>query len=136
MNRPADHRPIVILRGLLFTVIGGIVLAIATRGAIGRVASLRHAQAADGIVEGLNAGGSHPQVAFTTASGERISYAQNGLVFGYREKQAVRVLYVPDDAKASATVDDLGALWGMTVLLGMMGSVFAGVGLHTLFRRG
>jgi hypothetical protein len=32
----------------------------------------------EGVVSRLDAGGSHPQVGFTTAAGQRISYAQGG----------------------------------------------------------
>ena len=34
----------------------------------------------EGTVVALNAGGSHPQIKFTTADGKEIEYAQNGLI--------------------------------------------------------
>ncbi|OWP51089.1 DUF3592 domain-containing protein [Pseudomonas nitroreducens] len=135
MSEPSVSRPAEVMRGLLFGVIGLVCLAIVAYEVVDRVQFLRNARVADGQVESLNAGGSHPQVAFTTDGGQRISYPQNGLIFGYQQGQSVRVLYLPERAQASAIVDDFGALWGMTALLGLLGAAFAGVGLHSLLKR-
>ena len=72
---------------------------------------------ADGRVSALRAGGSHPQIEFTTAAGERISYPQNGLVFGARVGEAVRVRYDPAEPRTSASLDRFGALWTVPLTL-------------------
>ncbi len=76
-----------------------------------RLEFLEVAQAVDGQVERLNAGGSHPQVAFTTATGQRISYPQGGMIFGYEPGQPVRVLYDPARLRLEPVLDTFGALW-------------------------
>ncbi|KIH82735.1 hypothetical protein UCMB321_3512 [Pseudomonas batumici] len=77
----------------------------------------------------MNAGGSHPEIAFTTRSGEKISYPQGGIIFGYQQNQPVRVYYLPEQPAGSAVVDDPGALWGPSGLLGCLGLMFTFVGL-------
>jgi len=124
-----------ILLGLLFALIGIGLLGIALNLTLDRREFLAHAEAADGIVSHLNAGGSHPEIAFTTATGEKISYPQGGLIFGYQQGQSVRVRYLPDQPAVSAVVDDLGALWGASALLGGLGLMFAVAGLTTVIRR-
>lgn len=124
-----------ILLGLLFALIGIGLLGIALNLTLDRREFLTHAEVADGIVSHLNAGGSHPEIAFTTATGEKISYPQGGLIFGYRQGQSVRVHYLPDQPALSAVVDDPGALWGPSGLLGGLGLMFAFAGLTTVIRQ-
>ncbi|WP_338523534.1 DUF3592 domain-containing protein [Pseudomonas batumici] len=118
-----------ILQGLLFALIGIGLLGITVDLALERRELLAHAETADGIVSHLNAGGSHPEIAFTTRSGEKISYPQGGIIFGYQQNQPVRVYYLPEQPAGSAVVDDLGALWGASGLLGCLGLVFIIAGL-------
>ena len=47
----------------------------------------------------------------------------------------VKVYYRPEAPATSAVIDDFGALWGTSVFLGLLGSVFMVSGLLTLFRR-
>jgi len=91
--------------------VAAVVTGIATNGFVGRAAS------APGEVSRLNAGGSHPEIVFTAASGEKISYPQGGLIFGYRPGQKVRVLYSQEDPKGTARVDAFGALWFVPLML-------------------
>jgi hypothetical protein len=99
------------IKAIVFFVVGvglliaSVVTGIALRGFISRAVS------APGVVSRLNAGGSHPEIEFTTASGEMISYPQGGLIFGYRPGQKVRVLYAEDNPKGTAHVNSFGALW-------------------------
>lgn len=79
-----------ILQGLLFVLIGIGLLVIAGNLTLERREFIASAQTADGIVSDLNAGGSHPEIAFTTGSGEKISYPQGGFIFGYQKDQPVR----------------------------------------------
>jgi hypothetical protein len=106
-----------LVKAIVFLVVGGgmlvaaVVTGIATNGFVGRAAS------APGEVSRLNAGGSHPEIVFTAASGEKISYPQGGLIFGYRPGQKVRVLYSQEDPKGTARVDAFGALWFVPLML-------------------
>jgi hypothetical protein len=117
------------LLGLLFALIGIGLLGAAFNLALDRREFLARAEMADGIVSHLNAGGSHPEITFTTASGEKISYPQGGFIFGYQKDQPVRVHYLPEQPAGSAIVSDRGALWGTSALLGCIGLVFTLVGL-------
>ncbi len=124
------------MRGLFFTVIGAALLIAAVIATIG-VQRFRDAAArADGVVERLNAGGSHPQIRFTTTAGDVVSYAQGGLIFCYRAGDRVRVMYRPDRPQATARLDQFGAMWAMPLLLGLLGAGFSiGGMLHFLATR-
>jgi len=124
-----------ILLGLLFALIGFGLLAIAANLTLERRDFLARAQTADGVVSHLNAGGSHPEIAFTTGTGETISYPQGGLIFGYQQGQSVRVHYLPEQPAGSAVIDDAGALWGPAGLLGGLGLLFAFAGLAKVIRQ-
>lgn len=124
-----------ILLALLFALIGIGLLAITADFTLERRDFLARAQTADGIVSHLNAGGSHPEIAFTTDSGETISYPQNGFIFGYQQDQPVRVYYLPEQPAGSAIVDDPAALWGTPGVLGCIGLVFTLVGLVRAIRQ-
>ncbi|MGC5703621.1 DUF3592 domain-containing protein [Pseudomonas sp. NFXW11] len=118
-----------ILQGLLFALVGVGLLVIASQLTLDRREFLATAQRADGIVSDLNAGGSHPEIAFTTGSGEKISYPQGGFIFGYQKDQPVRVYYLPERPANSAIIDDPAALWATPGVLGLIGLVFAIAGL-------
>ena len=118
-----------IFLGLLFALIGIGLLGIAVNLTLDRRDFLTRAQTVDGVVSHLNAGGSHPEIAFTTVSGERVSYPQGGFIFGYQKDQPVRVHYLPEQPTASAIVDAPTALWGTSGVLGFIGLVFTLVGL-------
>jgi hypothetical protein len=114
----------------------GIGLLVATVVVCAKVwRFVRQAKAAEGIVVRLIAGGSHPEIEFTTAAGEKIVYTQGGLIFGYRVDERPRVLYRPDDPAGSASVDAFGALWFVPLLLGLIGAFFV-VGGALLLARG
>lgn len=113
---------LVIGAGLL---VAAVVTGLALRGFIAQAVS------APGEVIRLNAGGSHPEIEFTAASGEKISYPQGGLIFGYRPGQKVRVLYGPENPRGTARVDAFGALWfAPLMLLGLgVALVIAGIAM-------
>jgi hypothetical protein len=94
-----------------------------------------HAKTGNGEVVALNAGGSHPQIQFTTEAGQKVSFPQGGLIFGYHPGEQVRVLYTPSDPAKSHTVDAFGALWFVPMLLTLLGSMFILVSWQDLFRR-
>jgi len=106
--------------GLLVAAVG---MGLSARGFNARAAS------APGVVIRLNAGGSHPEIEFTAASGETISFPQGGLIFGYRPGQKVRVLYGPEDPRGTACIDAFGALWFAPLVLVTLGigMIIAGI---------
>lgn len=71
-----------ILLGLLFALVGIGLLGITINLTPDHRDFLARARTADGIVSHLNAGGSYPEIVFTTGSGEKISYPQGGFFFG------------------------------------------------------
>jgi hypothetical protein len=110
-----------ILIGVALLVVGGVI------GASVR-SFLRTATAADGVVARLNAGGSHPQIEFTTAAGRRVSYPQGGFISGYKPGDKVRVLYRDEAPEQTARLDSFGALWFAPLLLGLLGLGFVAAG--------
>jgi hypothetical protein len=110
------------LGSVLFTVAGAVLVAIALYNAWNTYGFVRSATRAGGTVAALNAGGSHPQIAFQTETGEAISYPQGGLIFGMKPGDAVTVLYRADNPRATATIDAAGALWFSTALTGGLGA--------------
>lgn len=117
------------LRRALFTLVGTLLLVAAVYSCAERLVFLQSARFADGRVSALNAGGSHPQIDFADHLGRPVSYPQNGLIFGYREGMPVRVRYLEAAPAGSAVLDDIGAIWGTTLLLGVLGAAFALAGL-------
>lgn len=124
-----------LFKGGLFALLGLALLAAMAINASSRMGFLQSALVADGVVVALNAGGSHPEIAFTDSTGARVSYPQGGLIFGYQVGQPVKVHYQANDPTGSAVVDDFGALWGTAALLGVLGAVFTATGLMSLFGR-
>ncbi|MFE1816558.1 DUF3592 domain-containing protein [Metapseudomonas otitidis] len=124
-----------LFKGGLFALLGLALLAAMAINASSRMGFLQSALIADGAVVALNAGGSHPEIAFTDSTGARVSYPQGGLIFGYQVGQPVKVHYQANDPTGSAVVDDFGALWGTAALLGVLGAVFTATGLMSLFGR-
>jgi len=93
---------------------------------------LRSSVVVPGHVVALNAGGSHPQIAFVTQSGEAISYPQGGMIFGMKVGDTVQVRYLPGTPRHSATLDRFGALWDNTLFLAVLGSAAIFCGLLSL----
>jgi hypothetical protein len=116
------------LTGAVFGVFGLGFAALALWTGLERHAFLRGAQVTSGEVVALNAGPFHPQIAFTTARGTRISYPQGGFIPPQRVGRQVQVRYRPDAPRLSPVLDHWGALWGEVVLEGLLGSVFVLVG--------
>lgn len=114
-----------LVQGVLIAFIGVVLLAIAGYLVSERHGFLSHAQRAPGVVKALNAGGSHPQIEFTSASGEVVSYPQGGMIYGYQTGQPVQVFYQPEKPSATAVINDAGALWGTSGLVGLIGLGFA-----------
>lgn len=124
-----------LLKGGLFALVGLALITATVVQTSSRVGFLKSALQAEGNVVALNAGGSHPEIAFTDNTGARISYPQGGWIYGYQVGMPVKVYYRAEAQATSAVIDDFGALWGTSVFLGLLGSIFMVSGLLTLFRR-
>lgn len=96
---------------------------------------VQRAEAGAGSVVKLNAGGSHPQIRFTTRTGEVLEYPQGGMIFGYKAGEAVTVLYDPGNPR-DAVVDNVGAIWSTPAFLLLLGLGFVIGGTSALRRRG
>ncbi len=116
------------LRAGVLALVGAALLLAAAALAWRTHGFLARAQSAPGVVTRLLAGPSHPQVRFTTAAGETVETPQGGLIFGYAPGRAVRVRYDPAEPRASARLDDAGALWGPALLLAAIGLALLAAG--------
>jgi hypothetical protein len=123
------------LTGGIVAFAGIALLCVAVAIAYSKDRNRRTSLVADGVVTQLNFGGSHPQIEFTTRSGERVSYPQGGLIFGYREGDRVRVRYREADPSNSASLDSFGAIWFVPILLGGIGLICSVTGMLTIFSR-
>ncbi|ROL63162.1 hypothetical protein BK634_30440 [Pseudomonas chlororaphis] len=135
MAHSSQSRWLDILRSLFISLVGIVLLVIAGYLLSNRLEFLDNALTADGVVSGLNAGGSHPEIAFTSAQGEQISYPQGGFIFGYQTGQPVKVHYLAERPANSAVIDDRMALWATPGVVGGMGLIFLGAGLLGIFKR-
>jgi hypothetical protein len=119
------------IRALVFVPLGLFLLYITFCQVNDRLDFLAQAQRAQGHVSALNAGGSHPQIDFTDATGHAVSYAESGLIFGYSVGDAVTVFYRTEASEKTAIIGDRGALWGTSLLASVFAVVFtAGGGYH------
>ncbi len=121
------------LKGGVFALVGLGVMIGAGAGAVSTYRFVKNAASAPGIVTRLNAGGSHPQIQFTAASGMVISYPQGGMISGYRAGQRVSVLYRPSSPNADPSLNTFGALWLDWILLLGLGAVFVSAGWLLMF---
>lgn len=78
---------------------------------------------ATGKVTRQDYGCTHVEVHFETAAGKAVDYPQNGEVC-LQVGQEIHVLYDPSSPKLTATVDSVGALWGVTFWAGGLGIAF------------
>ncbi|HUB08214.1 MAG TPA: DUF3592 domain-containing protein [Myxococcales bacterium] len=90
---------------------------------LSQAAFVSRAATAHGVVTRLDAGGSHPEIAFEVG-GRRFEYPQGGLIFGYRPGDAVAVLYDPANP-AHACLESAGALWFVPGLMTAIGLFWA-----------
>ena len=121
------------LKGGVFAVFGLGVMFGAGVGAVSTRHFVQSAAHAPGVVTRLNAGGSHPEIRFTAAGGQIVSYPQGGMISGYHTGQRVSILYDPRDPSDSPCPSAFGALWLDWIMLFGLGAVFAGVGTLLMF---
>jgi hypothetical protein len=127
------RRRIKFFPGIVFILVGGGLLFAAAALAKSRQDFVDHAERASGSITKLNAGSSHPDVEFTTASGETVQYAQGGNI-SYKVGDRVTVLYDPSDPHGSATLDDPGALWFPRNLTGGLGAFMLVMGAMSMIK--
>ena len=121
------------LKGGVFAVVGLGVITGAAFGAVSTHHFVQMAAHAPGVVTRLNAGGSHPEIRFTAAAGQIVSYPQSGMISGYRPGERVSVLYDPRDPGDSPCLNAFGTLWLDWIMLLGLGAVFVGVGTLLMF---
>ena len=115
------------MKSIIFLIVGAALIVGAVLVGLNTRRFLASASVAPGVVSELRHGGSHPTITFTTSAGSKISYAQNGFIFGYSVGQTVRVYYLPADPEGTAEVDSFGSLWTWTLGLGLIGLGFLGI---------
>lgn len=120
------------MKNLIFIGVGIFVITGAGVWAFLNWRFVSNAATARGVVVKLNAGGSHPQIKFTTAEGKEIEYAQGGLIFGYKPGDEVDVFYERQNPQI-ASVDSFSALWGFPILALILGGCALGAGLFANF---
>ncbi|WP_281686225.1 DUF3592 domain-containing protein [Pseudomonas citronellolis] len=114
-RKPLPSLVRIIILGLIS--IGFLSAAVLT--AMQTIDFLESAEVAPGVVSRLNAGGSHPQVQFTTLSGQQYEFPQGGFIFGYKEGMAVDVYYLSENPGMTAVIKDPGAIWVVPATFGM-----------------
>jgi hypothetical protein len=115
---------------VFFALAGAIVLLATFAWVISIFGFVSDAEIVEGTVSQLNAGGSHPEITFSTRDGKSIKSPQGGLIFGYRVGDQVSIYYDPKEPKR-ATLKSFGALCGFPLLAGTLGIFFLGVGLFS-----
>jgi hypothetical protein len=130
----AERRKPKLFRGIFFLGVSGVLLSISISTGMATRQFVREAAVATGVVTKLNAGGSHPDIEFTTPTGQKMSYAQGGWISGYKPGDRVRVLYRPADPHATASIDATGALWFAPGLTGLLGFAFILIGIVSIVR--
>lgn len=123
-------------KAVLFLLVGAGLMIAAIATTFNTLDFLQTSLVAPGHVTELNHGGSHPEVAITTRSGERVSYPQNGLIFGLKPGDEVQVRYLPDSPRTSARADLVGSIWGWSIVTGLIGFIALVVGLDCLEKSG
>lgn len=96
---------------------GNLMLALNTRDFI------RTAEVAKGIVIDTKYGKFHPEIKFTAANHEVVTFRQGGLNKGYRINEVVEVLYDSGQIRDSR-LNEFWALWGFHIVFLAMGLVF------------
>ncbi|MBR7992003.1 DUF3592 domain-containing protein [Burkholderia cenocepacia] len=130
IGRPAaQHIEWRIAKGIVFTIVGTCMLIGTALYAQSTREFLRTSVVVPGRVVKLNAGPHHPEITFTTLTGEQVEYAQGGAV-SVEDGAMVEVRYAPNAPRTTARMNTFGAIWGDVLAFGVMGAVFfvGGVG--------
>ncbi|MCO8320338.1 DUF3592 domain-containing protein [Burkholderia multivorans] len=119
-------------KGISAIVIGVGLLVAAAISAQSTREFLRTSIVVPGLVVKLNAGGYHPEIKFTTKTGQQISYPQGGIITKVELGQRVEVRYQADDPDGSATMNVFAAIWDSTIVFAFMGVVAIVCGIMNL----
>ncbi|MCA8093291.1 DUF3592 domain-containing protein [Burkholderia anthina] len=119
-------------QAFFFLITGGVFLIAAILTYQDTSDFLRLSSVANGTVTELNHGGSHPEIEFTTQSGEKISYPQGGFIFGMAVGDEVSVRYLADAPRRTARLDQFGSMWFWTLATAMFAVVFLVIGIVSL----
>ncbi|SHF24710.1 DUF3592 domain-containing protein [Pedobacter caeni] len=111
------------IASLVFIVLGILLLAGNLILSLNTQKFIRAAEVAKGIVIDTKYGKFHPEIKFTAANHEVVSFRQGGLNKGYNLDEEVEVLYGSGQIKDSR-VNDFWALWGMHIIFLVIGLVF------------
>jgi hypothetical protein len=120
------------LIGIIFPVVGSSCLLISIATAISTYHFVNTASRADGTIVRLFAGAAHPVIRFVPAgTNKAIEFSGNGLI-SYAVGDKVTVLYAKDPLTniTQTNIDNPGALWFPSLLVGFIGGVFTIIGLH------
>jgi hypothetical protein len=117
---------------IFIAVIGIAFLVASTLTALNTREFVRSSIVVPGHVVALNAGGSHPEIAFVTRTGQRISYPEGGFILGMKVGDLVQVRYDENAPLASATLDKVGTVWFAPIFLGIMSIGFLLTALSNL----
>jgi amino acid transporter len=85
----------------------------------------------DGVVIDTSDGGSHPDIGYTTPSGEKDWVPGKGHISGYKVGEHVRVLYDPAEP-AHPKIDDFGFLYASLYFGSIFGFITIVMGILTL----
>ncbi|MBY4867016.1 DUF3592 domain-containing protein [Burkholderia anthina] len=119
-------------QAFLFLIAGGIFLVAMILTYQDTSDFLQSSSVANGKVTELNHGSSHPEIEFTTQSGEKISYPQGGFIFGMSVGDEVSVRYLADAPRRTARLDQFGSMWFWTLATAMFAIVFLAIGIVSL----
>ena len=108
---------------MIFGIIGIIIVIAASIWGFANWRFISGSETAKGTVIKLNAGGSHPEIKFTTKDGKEIEYPQGGLIFGYSVGEEVEVYYDPQNPR-NCVINAFGALRGFPLLAFILGVCF------------
>jgi hypothetical protein len=135
---------------ILFLLIGGIIMAVVIYQSLLKINFLANAITTQGVVESINVdtvrnsgvkrGSKRPQteevhfplIAFTTASGEVLTFQSRVASQSYTQGDAVVVVYNPQNLK-QAEIKSLKVQWGGLLFASIFGIIFLGFGF--LFKK-
>jgi hypothetical protein len=128
----AINRDMQKLLGILFPILGVVLLLGASIEALMTHRFITLASRAEGEVVRLNAGGAHPVVRFAPAGKAVIEFSTSGYI-NYAVGDRVTVLYLKDAQDPSMTwakIDTPGALWFEEIHLVGLGAAMTLAGLY------
>lgn len=103
--------------------LGLILLSLSVGSGLSTYFFIGKAQRAPGIVISEAFSCTHPEIQFTTLTGELIKYSQGGVVC-FHENETIQVLYNLTNPKETACANTFGALYFLTLIFALLGLIF------------